>query len=148
MALSLIELAVTISEADAYASARGYASWTGTDEDKTAALFRGQSYIAGRFNGRWKTDFENDAAPDEVKFAIVEAAMRELVSPGSLLPDWSPAAQVKSQRRKVGPLERETEFATPTTASGARPSFGMIDALLSGMIGSTAGAANFAVTRG
>lgn len=142
--LSLTEPAVTVAEADAYAGARDYAVWFGGTLDKDAALRRGQDYIAGRFNGRWKAAFANDEAPEAVKFAIVEAAVREAAAPGSLLPDWTGEAQVT--REKVGPLE--TEYAAQSGAWASRPSFGIIDALLAGLIGSTAGGINFAVRRG
>ena len=41
----------------------------------------GTDYIAGKYNGRWRKDFEYSDVPDEVKFAIAEAALRELVTP-------------------------------------------------------------------
>jgi hypothetical protein len=79
--LSYTDPAVTVAEADAYATARAWANWTGNDTVKTAALRRGQDYIAGAYNGRWATEWDNDAAPEPVRFAIIEAARRELVTP-------------------------------------------------------------------
>lgn len=142
MTLSLNQLAVTVEEADAYAEARGYASWfsEGTMDNK-AALWRGQDYIAGRFNGRWQVEWTE--TPDLVKYAIIEAAIREASAPGSLSPDYNPSALVK--REKVGPLE--TEYATPTNANAAQPVFGIIDRLLAGLVSSGSGATNFRVTR-
>lgn len=140
--LSLTDLAVTVAEADAYVLARAYAGWTVSEDEKKAALRRGQDYVAGRFNGRWRAEWNE--TPEAVKFAIIEAAIREAREQGSLTPDWHAAEQVK--REKVGPLE--TEYAVPATASAARPVIGIIDALLAGLTGSTAGAANFAVHRG
>ena len=98
--LSIDTLAVTIAEADAYCTSRGLADWTGVDADKTAALRRGQDYIIGRYNDRW-TYMEpsldgytwvyrlwtNATPPNAVKYAVIEAALRELKVPFSLTPD-------------------------------------------------------------
>lgn len=56
------------------------------------------------------SDYEGNAigpneVPIEVQHATYEAALRELVAPGSLTPDYVPAAQVK--REKAGPWEEE-----------------------------------------
>lgn len=99
--LSIDTLAVTIAEADTYCTSRGLADWTGLDADKTAALRRGQDYILGRYNDRW-TYMEpspdgytwvyrlwtNDTPPNAVKYAVIEAALRELTVPFSLSPDF------------------------------------------------------------
>lgn len=91
--LSFDTLAVTIAEADAYCTARGIADWTGADALKSAALLRGQAYIAGTYNARWAVEFENDAAPDAVKYAVIEAATREIKVPFSLTPDLTPGRE-------------------------------------------------------
>lgn len=85
--LSLTVAAVTLTEANTYCAARAYANWSGDDLARTAALRRGQDFIAGEYNHRWLVTFDNAAAPEVVKFAIIEAARRELVAPGSLQPD-------------------------------------------------------------
>lgn len=86
--LSLTTLAVTLAEATAYASTRGKTDWIASFADaQTQALRRGQDYIAGEYNARWITDFDNALAPDAVKYAIFEAAARELAVPFSLSPD-------------------------------------------------------------
>lgn len=82
--LSYTELAVTIAEADAYATSRAWTNWTGEPTAKNAALRRGQDYIAGLYNGRWNVEFDDETAPELVQFAIIEAARRELVAPGGL----------------------------------------------------------------
>ena len=88
MTLSLTTLAVTLAEADAYATARLQSGWlTRTSADRTAALRRGQDYIAGQYNSQWANVWDNSAAPEEVKFAITEAAYREIATPGILSPD-------------------------------------------------------------
>lgn len=148
MVLSYTDLAVTTAEADAYATARDWRDWASAAEgDKTPALRRGQDYIAGLYNGRWATEWDNDQAPEGVKMAIFEAARRELVEPGSLLPDWSEAKQVKRERSKVGPIEEEFEYSVPTSALTARPTIGIIDHLLADLITSAGGVSMFKVTR-
>jgi hypothetical protein len=132
--LSFTELAVTVADADAYASDRAWSNWTGDNTAKTAALRRGQDFIAGAYNGRWNVEFDNVEAPDAVKFAIIEAARRELVAPGSLNPDYDPSGSIKRERKKLGPLEKEFEYATPANAAAARPIVGSIDALLAGLL--------------
>ncbi|MCP8895344.1 hypothetical protein KYK29_10400 [Shinella daejeonensis] len=94
--LSYTEAAVTPAEASAYAEARGWSNWTGSDTVKAAAIRRSQDYIAGEYNGRWKDDWENDDAPEGVKFAIIEGARRELVSPGSLEKDLKRGGKIKA----------------------------------------------------
>jgi hypothetical protein len=91
--LTLTTAAVTVATSDAYCIARGYADWTGSEADKTAALRRGQDYIAGEYNYRWLVSFTDATAPIEVQYAIVEAARRELVAAGSLAPDLTPGRE-------------------------------------------------------
>lgn len=140
MTLSYTDPAVTVAEADAYATLRGWTDWTGVDAVKTAALRRGQDYIAGVGNGRWATDWPNDDAPAEVKNAIIEAARRELVSPGSLSPDYVASKVLKREKKKVGPLEKELEYAEATSAGSVRPNIAIIDQLLSGLLRAAGGA--------
>jgi hypothetical protein len=68
------------------------------------------------------TDIEGDAiAPDvvplEVERATYEAALRELAAPGSLLPDFTPAQQVK--REKVDVID--VEYAGSTAENPNAP---------------------------
>lgn len=104
MSLSFETLAVTVAEADAYATARVASDWTGDTTAKTAALRRGQDYIAGKYNGRWSYTYtadgvtysqvwSNSSAPTAVKYAIIEAAIREIKVPFCLTPDVVPGAQ-------------------------------------------------------
>jgi len=138
--LSFTDPAVSVAEADAYASLRAWIDWTGSDEVKTAALRRGQDYIAGIGNGRWETVWANDDAPSEAKYAIIEAARRELVLPGGLAPDFVATKTVTRERKKVGPLEKELEYAGATTAAAARPDIAIIDQLLAGLLKAAGGA--------
>lgn len=82
--LSYSMLAVTVAEADAYAQSRAWADWTGDETTKNAALRRGQDHIASLYNGRWNVEFDGATAPELVKFAIITAARRDLIAPGSL----------------------------------------------------------------
>lgn len=93
--LSLTTMAVTLAEADAYAASRALTAWTGADAAKQAALRRGQDYIAGTYNARFLDgdDWTDADAPTEVKYAICEAAIRELTVPLCLTPDVVPGAQ-------------------------------------------------------
>lgn len=70
-------------------------------------------------------ELPDDAAPIEVEHATYEAALRELVTPGSLSPDYVPAQLVK--RRKVGPIERE--FFEPKGEAGDTPNRPVIPAI-------------------
>lgn len=103
----------SLVEASAYHSARGNATWTGSDTLKEAALIRATQWIDGRYGDlwpgiRWKlrgqaldwprveasdrdgTVLDYDTIPVEVLNATCEAALRELVTPGSLSPDVTP----------------------------------------------------------
>lgn len=132
--LSFTEPAVTSGEADTYATARGWADWTGNETVKEAAIMRGQTYLAGLYNDRWATEWENDDAPEPVKYSIIEAARRELASPGSLSPDFVASRVVSRERKKVGPLEKELEYAGATGASSVRPQIAIIEQLLAGLL--------------
>lgn len=109
----------TISAADTYHSDRGNTTWTGDNTVKGVAMLRGSDYIDLAYKASFpgvKTDsrdqlrewprvgaadvegiaLDTEAVPDEVVKASYEAALRELVSAGSLLPDFTPSAQKKS----------------------------------------------------
>jgi hypothetical protein len=127
--LSYTQMAVNIADADAYATVRAWTDWTGDDAAKTSALRRGQDYIAGIYNSQWNVEFDGDTAPELVKYAIIEAARRELVSPGSLMPDVVGTERVL--REKVGDLE--VQYADAGELADARPRVGIIEGLLSGL---------------
>ena len=142
--LSFTDPAVTVDESDAYASARRWTDWgAASSQDKAAAILRAQTFVAATYNGRWSAQWQNDAAPENVKFAIVEAARRELQAPGSLAPDVNPDGVIKRQSKAVGPLKTDIEYAD---GKGARPSVPMVGYLLAGLIGG-AGGGNFRVVR-
>ncbi|MFJ4587897.1 DnaT-like ssDNA-binding protein [Pseudomonas moraviensis] len=71
----------------------------------------------------------SDQVPVEVEQATYEAALRELVEPGSLSPDFVAASTVK--RQKVGPIDEE--FSVAAGADGAasvRPVISIIDEMI------------------
>jgi hypothetical protein len=71
----------------------------------------------------------SDQVPVEVEQATYEAALRELVEPSSLSPDFVAASTVK--RQKVGPIEEE--FSVAAGADGAasvRPVISIIDEMI------------------
>ena len=82
--LTYTDLAVTTAEALAYMASRGLTGWPYAETDQTAALRRGQDYIAREYNGKWSDEWTD--APDVVKNAIFEAALVEAGSPGVLSP--------------------------------------------------------------
>ncbi|MGB3833793.1 MAG: hypothetical protein WA975_18230 [Mesorhizobium sp.] len=98
--LTLTEDSLTVSEADAYAASRGRAVWTDKPSspptEKEAAIRRAIDFMAGTYNDRWLVEFDPDDAPDGVKFAIAEAAIREIEEPGALLPDLDSNGRIKS----------------------------------------------------
>lgn len=104
--LSYTDPAVAPAEADVYAEARGWANWTGDETVKVAAIRRSQDFIAATYNTRWKDNWANDAAPEGVKYAIIEGARRELVAPGALEKDLKRGGKIKS----VGAGSARVEF--------------------------------------
>lgn len=71
----------------------------------------------------------DDEVPIEVEHATYEAALRELVSPGSLSPDFIPGGQVTKE--KVGPVEVQyAEAKWNPNATPNRPIVPVIDEIL------------------
>lgn len=143
----------TLAEADAYHAARGRTAWEEAAEPaRVAALVRGSDYIDQRyrFPGTRTGGQAQDRAwprtgvtapdgaipagevPAEVERATYEAAFRELVTPGSLSPDYVPARQVV--RQKVGPLERTFATAADTGGNPVRPVVSAIDEILAALL--------------
>lgn len=109
--LDIDTLATTVDVADTYHERQGHADWTGSDPIKTSALWRAQSFIAGKYNSRWLVSFEPDDAPMAVQYSIAEAARLELITPGVLTPNLERGGAVKRLRERVeGAVEVETEW--------------------------------------
>jgi hypothetical protein len=128
---------ISVDFADTYHQARGNATWTGDTALKEAAIRRATSFMSvsyawagNRTKGRaqalaWpRAGVEDeecygipiDEIPIEVKNATAEIALRELVSPGSMNPDFTASAAVK--REKVGQLE--VEYANSSISADAQ----------------------------
>ena len=145
----------TLAAADAYHLARGNVAWTGTDELKEGALRRGTTWLDAVYRSRWPgwrlnardqsldwprsgvtdaegTSVDNDTIPIEIINATIEAALRELVTPGSLTPDYLAAGQLKSLE-VVGVVKREF-FADPGQG-GSLPVLNIVDGILASLIG-------------
>jgi hypothetical protein len=134
MTLSYVLPAVTVEEADAYAALRVWSNWTGEDPSKEGALRRSQDFIAAVYNSRWAEEWENDEAPEEVKYAIIEGARRELVSPGSLNPDVV-LATVRKRVKVEGAVEVEYAVGSGRlSADDMRPDIRIIEQLLAGFL--------------
>jgi hypothetical protein len=83
-------------------------------------------------------DYDGNAIPDdevpvEVENATYEAALRELVTPGSLSPDFVPSGQVIKE--KVGPIE--VGYASPQATANQlpnRPIIPVIDEIIAPVV--------------
>jgi hypothetical protein len=127
--LSFTASAVTVAEADAYAASRGL-TWSGDNTAKTAALRRGQDYIAGEYNRKWLVGFTDATAPDVVKYAIVEAATREITTPFGLTPD----VRMGSAKVLTGlDTLKWTPLKSDPKAADMKPTIFAIRGLLSGV---------------
>jgi hypothetical protein len=148
----------SLAATDAYHAVRANATWTGTDEAKESALIRATQWLDGRYRSRWPglrtggrsqalewprsgvVDMEGngiteDEVPVEVVNATMEAALRELVAPGSLAPDYVANTGVK--RERVGPLE--VEYLGVSGASSVQPVLTAVDEILASLIGPSSG---------
>lgn len=138
----------TAANADAYFTARGITTWTGTEADKEAALVRGCDYLERRYRGRWvglRNEEEQSLSwprawvndvdgyaieatviPRQVKYANFEAAL--LILTGTdLEPVLTRGGAPVRERVKAGPVESETEYSA---GAPARDTVTTIDGLL------------------
>ncbi|MCO4316337.1 hypothetical protein M8997_004010 [Phyllobacterium sp. 21LDTY02-6] len=140
-----------------YAGNMGYDIADKTDPEIEQALRRGTRWIDATYGARfvgsptdsaqalewprtgakWRgSELPDDVIPSQVKNATSEAAWRELTAPGSLSPDYNGADQIKRERKKVGELEKEIEYADGSFSQAASvPVFSVIDGILSSLIG-------------
>lgn len=138
---------VSLATADNYHGVHGNTAWVAADQtDREAALIRAGRYLNGlTWKGRrtartnamawprygviddesWAVN--SDEVPFEVSFAQCEAALRELASPGCLLPDAARGDAVRKE--KLGELQVEYE---PGAAPGQR--FNVLESLLRGLL--------------
>lgn len=133
--LSFTELAVSNTEAAEYINAAGI-----TPQPRETDLMRGQRYVAARFNSRWRTEWEDNVVPNAVKHAIIEAAVIEARTPGSLSPVSTPA----TDKVLVGAGKLTWERVKGASGADAfMPRSAIIDGLLSGLLRPAAGGVSF-----
>lgn len=143
---------VSVADTQAYAELRGL-EFDASDEDAEAALRRATTWIDARYRSgfsgyrvnrrnqslEWPRHDAYDAAdnyvtyntvPREIVQATEEAAIRELVEPGSLSPDLVTGETMK--RVKVGPIE--IDYASSSDAYDNRPISTVIDDILSSLL--------------
>ena len=143
----------SLAGATAYHTARASTGWVDSPADAAeAALIRASVWLDGAYGHRWPgtktdgeqylawprtgaTDYEgfaiaDDVVPRAIEHATYEAALRELTTPGSLSPDYTPAQGVKSET--VGPIS-----VTYRDGLGlqVRPIASVVDDILAGLIG-------------
>ncbi len=154
---------VTVEDADEYHSARGNASWTQTstspDQGKAAALVRATTAIDAKYRGRWpgyrtngrnqELEWPRTAAydseanpiggteiPEEVKDATCEAALRELATAGSMMPDLG---------RTISRVAAGSVDITYASNAKEAATFQLIDGILSPILVSGSGGGLFGV---
>jgi hypothetical protein len=154
--LANAESYVSVNDAAAYAAARGLTFPASPAAKAEQALRRATAWLDGRYRSRFLGQRKNgrdqalewprinacdrdgnELAPGEIPVEIVnatiEAAVREMASPGGLSPDVTPGKVKK--RAKVDTIE--VEYAVGTgTAYDQRPVVGVIDGILSSLLGS------------
>ena len=150
----------TLAASNTYHADRGNVAWGDAESDDllNAALLRASEWIDARYSSRfegWKTgrrsqvrswprsaayDVEgepipSDEIPDEIERATYEAALRELITPGSLSPDVTPGQRVRSTSEAVGPLKEATEYVVAGDAIDAqRPVLTIVEGILAPLI--------------
>lgn len=157
------------AEADAYHSARGNSAWAeGSEESRDAALIRaseaidalyGSKFPGQKSGGRNQTlawprenwdssfvtdnegfDIPNDEIPQEICDATCEAALRELASPGSMMPDLERGGSIK--RMAAGSVEIEYSDNAPSSTT-----FSIINGILSSLIGNAPSQGSIVIAR-
>lgn len=141
----------SLSDAVAYAAARGLTFPASPAGPAEAALIRATAAIDATYRARfpgqrtsgraqsleWPRKYAGDAAgepiaddeiPQEIMNAVCEAAIRELAAPNSMMPDLERGGQIKSiQAGSVA-----IEYGGNATA---RTAFTLIDGILAGLLG-------------
>jgi len=133
---------LSVADADTYHTARGNDGWTGDATAKEAALRNATDYLTQRYRLNWYghrfslgqaldwprsgiNDVGTDEVPREVRHATAEMALVALTT--DLNAPLERGGQVKRERKKVGPIESETEYADG--ASG-RTRYPAVDGIL------------------
>lgn len=127
--LSYTVPAVTPAQASDYLGAAGVAVVLAETD-----LMAGQRFIASRFNSRWAVAFDDASVPDAVRYAIIEAAVVEKRTPGSLSPTSTPATD------KVLVQAGKLQWERVKGAGGSDsyiPRIAVVEGLLAGLIRSS-----------
>jgi len=133
---------ISVLDATAYHAARGNAAWASvsySEGDREAAIRRATAFLSNSFTWAglrshnrnqalaWPRSgvvdqegngIDSDEIPIEVSDACAEIALRELVAPGAMNPDFTSSELVK--REKVGQIEVEYALSS-TNADAQRP---------------------------
>jgi len=144
---------VDLTYVNSYHTLRGNAAWTGADADKEAAIVRANARLATAYGWTGKRTFkrvqalviprtgmydcENNLIPDtetpiEVKKAVAEMSLLELVKPSSTTAASATSTTAATKRVKVGSIEKEY-FASATatvTAVDATKALAIVTGLL------------------
>lgn len=145
---------VAVDDFKAWADNLGKSYGPDSPPDKIEqALRRATLYIDGRYRGRWTgkratatqalawpreyavdeegEDIAETVIPNAVIWATSEAAIREIASPGSLSPDLVRGGAVKSETKRVGPIEKSVVYQD---SASERTALTAIDDILSGLL--------------
>jgi hypothetical protein len=154
---------VTVAEADTYFTDRSEESWAATTESKEAALIKATDYVETRWieKYRGRVEFPDtpqalgfprldlytkqgtliSGIPTNLKKAIFEYALKALTTSLFLEPTIDDTGQkLTLKRSKVGPIEKEVEYAEGSTVSSIKP-FASADLLMKQYV--TTGGSNF-----
>lgn len=148
--LAAAESYVSVSDCEAYCTAKGLVFASGSTTDKETALRRATDAIDAIYRSRFpgvRRKYRNqakewprlgaadasgypvpyDAVPVEIKNATCEAAVRELAEAGTMAPDLDRGGAIR--RIKAGSVE--VEYGANASAGSV---FTVIDGLLSGLL--------------
>lgn len=146
---------VSVDDADAYAESVSNSAWVDSTDDKEAALIRastaidaryGASFSGYRSRGReqgleWPRAaaydaagwlIPDDAVPIEVIKATIEAAFRELATPGSMMPDLDRGGAIQS-------VSAGSVSVTWSGNASATTTYKLIDGIIAPILNSAAG---------
>lgn len=138
------------------------------DDARSEALMRGSDYIDAKYGSRYpglptegrgqdrpwprtgatdKAGYEiaDDEVPIEIEQATYEAALRELVEPGSLMPDYVAAERVRRERVE-GAVEVEYSDKFQG-AAGVTPIVTLIAGILAPLLGTGRRGGSFPIVR-
>lgn len=155
---------VTVAFADSYFEDRNQTSWSGSDLEKQGWIVRATDYVETRFYGQFRgyeafpgiqalqfprylfgypsVALTTVALPINLQKAVCEYALRAKTAPLAPDPVVDPSGfQISGTHKKVGPIEKDVEYAT--RGSGSTPQilrpYPAADMLLAGLVKSTQG---------